>query len=69
VWEWNEPSDTDFVRGDAVDFCQTVTQTRNVADTALEVKGDVSTAWMKIAQCFAGGPVDPPAAGVRGPAS
>ncbi len=67
VWEWNEPSDRDFVRGDAVDFCQVVTQGRNVADTALEVVGPVASAWMPIAQCFAGGPVDPPAPGTRGP--
>ena len=68
IWEWNEPSETDFVRGDAVEFCQVVTQVRNVADTALEVKGPVATQWMAIAQCFAGGPADPPAPGTRGPA-
>ena len=60
IWEWNEPSDTERIEGDAVDFCQVVTQVRNIADTALEVKGDVATHWMSIAQCFAGGPVDPP---------
>jgi hypothetical protein len=53
------------VRGDALEFCQVVTQTRNVADTALEVVGDVATRWMSIAQCFAGGPVDPPKPGER----
>jgi uncharacterized protein (TIGR03084 family) len=67
VWEWNEPSDEDCVRGSAVDFCQTVTQVRNVADTQLEVVGPVATTWMEIAQCFAGGAVDPPAPGSRGP--
>ena len=66
VWEWHEPSDDDCVRGDAVDFCHVVTQGRNIADTALEVRGDVATRWMAIAQCFAGGPADPPAAGTRG---
>ena len=69
VWEWNEPSDTECVRGDAVDFCHVVTQGRNVADTSLAVTGPVATRWMSIAQCFAGGPVDPPAPGTRGPAS
>lgn len=68
VWEWNEGSQDGLVRGDAVDFCHVVTQGRNVADTALEVKGPVATQWMSIAQCFAGGPADPPAPGSRGPA-
>jgi uncharacterized protein (TIGR03084 family) len=65
IWEWGEPSETECVRGDALEFCQVVTQTRNVADTALEVVGDVATRWMSIAQCFAGGPVDPPKPGER----
>ena len=38
----------------------------DVADTKLEVVGPVATQWMSIAQCFAGGPVDPPAPGTRG---
>ena len=67
IWEWGEPSDVECVKGSAVDFCHVVTQGRNVADTPLEVTGPVATAWMAIAQCFAGGPVDPPAAGSRGP--
>ena len=67
IWEWNEESDTECVRGDAVDFCHVVTQGRNVADTGLEVKGSIATQWMSIAQCFAGGPVDPPKPGTRGP--
>lgn len=66
TWEWNEPGD-DRVCGDAVEFCHVVTQGRNIADTALEVVGPVATEWMAIAQCFAGGPVDPPAPGTRGP--
>ena len=62
-------NNADCVRGDAVDFCQTVTQVRNVADTRLEVTGPVANQWMSIAQCFAGGPVDPPKPGARGPRS
>ena len=65
VWEWNEPDDTNCVRGSAQDFCQAVTQVRNVADTALEVVGDTATHWMSIAQCFAGPPEEPPAPGTR----
>ena len=65
IWEWNEPSESESIRGDALDFCHVVTQGRNVADTRLEVVGEVATQWMSIAQCFAGGPVDPPKPGVR----
>jgi uncharacterized protein (TIGR03084 family) len=65
LWEWYGPSDASRVAGDAVDFCQVVTQTRNVADTSLEVVGDVARRWMAIAQCFAGGPADPPKPGER----
>jgi len=65
IWEWGEPSERECIRGDAVDFCHVVTQGRNVADTPLEVVGDVATQWMAIAQCFAGGPVDPPKPGSR----
>jgi uncharacterized protein (TIGR03084 family) len=67
IWEWGEPSDAECVRGDALDFCHVVTQGRNVADTGLDVRGPVATEWMSIAQCFAGGAVDPPAPGKRGP--
>jgi len=67
IWEWNEPSESDCIRSDAVDFCHVDTQGRNIADTALEVKGSVATQWMAIAQCFAGGPADPPKPGTRGP--
>jgi uncharacterized protein (TIGR03084 family) len=65
IWEWNEPSESESIRGDAADFCHVVTQGRNIADTALEVVGDVSTRWMSIAQCFAGGSADPPKPGER----
>ena len=65
VWEWNEPSTTSRIAGSAVDFCRTVTQVRNVADTSLEVTGDVARRWMAIAQCFAGPPADPPKPGER----
>jgi len=69
IWEWNEPSESECIRGEAVDFCLVVTQGRNIADTPLEVRGPVATQWMSIAQCFAGGPVDPPKPGARGPQS
>ncbi len=65
TWEYNEPSDTEVVEGTAVDFCMTVTQVRNVRDTGLSVRGEIANRWMEIAQCFAGGPVDPPPPGYR----
>ena len=65
IWEWNEESDDEFVRGTAVDFCHVVTQGRNVTETDLEVRGPIATYWMSIAQCFAGAPTDPPKAGER----
>lgn len=69
VWEWNAECVTDSVSGDAVAFCTVVTQTRNIADTALVVEGDVAKHWMSIAQCFAGPPETPPAEGTRHPAA
>ena len=65
IWEYNDPSDSERIEGSAVDFCMTVTQVRNVADTELRVTGQVATGWMEIAQCFAGGAVDPPKPGYR----
>jgi len=65
IWEYNDPSDEERIEGTAVDFCLTVTQVRNVKDTELRVVGDVAGQWMEIAQCFAGGPIDPPKPGYR----
>jgi uncharacterized protein (TIGR03084 family) len=65
VWTWNEVSEDNRVEGQALDFCQVVTQVRNVADTGLRVVGAPARAWMRIAQCFAGPPEEPPALGTR----
>ena len=65
IWEYNDPSNSERVEGTALDFCLTVTQVRNVADTDLSVVGRVANQWMEVAQCFAGAPVDPPKPGVR----
>jgi uncharacterized protein (TIGR03084 family) len=65
IWEWNEANDDDRVEGLATEFCHVVTQGRNVADTQLEVVGETAMRWMAIAQCFAGGPEDPPQPGQR----
>ncbi|MDX1571800.1 MAG: TIGR03084 family metal-binding protein [Xanthomonadales bacterium] len=65
TWEWNEDNPSDRIEGSATEFCQVVAQTRNVADTELEVRGEIASQWMAIAQCFAGPPVDPPEPGTR----
>lgn len=65
TWTWNEPSVDNAVRGSAEDFCLVVTQRRNVLDTGLRLAGEPAALWMAVAQCFAGAPATPPAAGVR----
>ncbi|MFP6746653.1 MAG: TIGR03084 family metal-binding protein [Alphaproteobacteria bacterium] len=65
LWEFNEPSDGNYIEGAATEFCQVVTQCRNIGDTKLNVVGETATKWMAVAQCFAGPPRTPPAAGVR----
>ena len=65
VWEYGEASDSGLIRGNASEFCQVVTQCRNIADTSLAVTGEVAHQWMAVAQCFAGPPQDPPPAGTR----
>ncbi len=65
TWSFGTPSDTEKVSGSAVEFCQVVTQVRNVRDTQLDVHGEAAVAWMDIAQCFAGPPENPPAPGSR----
>ena len=65
VWEYGEASDSGIIAGSATEFCQVVTQCRNIGDTSLEVSGEVAPQWMAVAQCFAGPPQDPPAPGVR----
>ena len=64
-WEFNSPNKQDYIRGNATEFCQVVTQVRNVHDTSLVVHGANATRWMEIAQCFAGAPETPPAPGAR----
>lgn len=73
LWQWNsDGSDSadylthgNSVKGSAEEFCLVVAQSRNVEDTALEVKGEVAEKWMAIAQCFAGPPENPPEVGSR----
>jgi len=67
IWDYGEDGGPDRISGPAADFARVVTQTRNIADTALVVEGPVARAWMAQAQCFAGPPEAPPAPGARGP--
>lgn len=64
VWEFGEQGDN-TITGSAVEFAQVSAQTRNIGDTDLKVDGPVATEWMSIAQCFAGGPEQPPVPGLR----
>ena len=69
LWTWSqtggEPDEANLVAGSASEFCQVVTQVRNVADTKLNVRGAVAREWMGMAQCFAGKAEPPPAPGTR----
>ncbi len=65
TWTWGENGAVNSVTGSATEFCQVVTQVRNVADTKLDVRGDVARQWMGMAQCFAGRAEPPPAPGTR----
>ena len=65
TWEWGDVSADTRIEGSAEEFCQVVTQVRNIGDTRLSVAGDAARQWMSIAQCFAGPPEKPPAVGTR----
>lgn len=65
IWKFGEANNAGYISGLATEFCQVVTQTRNIADTALHVEGDIAKTWMEKAQCFAGPPETPPASGSR----
>ncbi|MEW4468598.1 TIGR03084 family metal-binding protein [Parasphingorhabdus sp. JC815] len=65
IWEYGDKNTEEKIEGLAEEFCQVVTQTRNIADTDLEVSGPNATRWMAIAQCFAGAAEKPPAPGTR----
>lgn len=56
VWLFGEADAPNSIKGPAIDFCQVVTQRRNVADTDLTVSGEAAAEWMRYAQAFAGPP-------------
>ncbi|MEU9077407.1 TIGR03084 family metal-binding protein [Kitasatospora sp. NPDC004745] len=55
-WTFGPAGATDLVAGPALDFCLLVTQRRHRDDLALTATGPVATAWLPIAQAFAGAP-------------
>ncbi|MFJ9947230.1 TIGR03084 family metal-binding protein [Kitasatospora sp. NPDC091207] len=55
-WTWGPADATDRVSGPALDFCLLVTQRRHRDDLALTATGPTATAWLSIAQAFAGAP-------------
>ena len=65
LWTWGPEDGEQIIKGQAEDFCLVVVQRRHVDDTQLEVKGDVARNWMRIAQAFAGPPVQGPKPGER----
>jgi uncharacterized protein (TIGR03084 family) len=54
LWSWGPEDATQSVRGSAYDFCLLVTQRTHRDDTDLVARGRDATAWLSIAQCFAG---------------
>lgn len=65
IWEWGQPDTSERIEGRVEEFCQVVTQVRHIDDTNLQTTGDIARWWMKIAQCFAGPPENPPQPGTR----
>jgi uncharacterized protein (TIGR03084 family) len=65
AWLYNDPGTSEVIEGLAEEFCQVVTQVRNIADTQLKVTGPNAINWMSKAQCFAGAAEPPPAPGSR----
>lgn len=65
IWTYGNADSAESIEGLASEFCMVVTQTRNVADTGLRIRGSVAAQWMAVAQCFAGPPRTPPATGSR----
>ena len=65
IWEFNDSANENIIEGLAEEFCQVVTQVRNIKDVNLKLAGDVANEWMSIAQCFAGGAEKPPEPGTR----
>jgi uncharacterized protein (TIGR03084 family) len=71
AWEWGPVDAGNRVEGPALDFCLLVTQRRHRDDTGLQANGAVASAWLDLAQAFAGppGPGRPPRSSGLGPSA
>jgi uncharacterized protein (TIGR03084 family) len=58
-WTWGPEDADDRITGPALDFCLLATQRRHRDDLAVTAVGPAATAWLPLAQAFAG----PPGAG------
>jgi uncharacterized protein (TIGR03084 family) len=56
TWTWGPEDAAQRVTGSAEDFCMLVTQRRPRAEVDVTAVGDDATAWLTIAQAFAGPP-------------
>ena len=65
IWKFNDKQNTSYIEGMAEEFCQVVTQVRNIKDVNLTVKGAIAEEWMSLAQCFAGKAQTPPKPATR----
>ena len=63
LWSWGPQDAPQLVRGSAYDFCRLVTQRVHRSETDLVAQGRDATAWLGIAQCFAGPPGEGRSAG------
>ena len=63
LWSWGPEDAPQSVRGSAYDFCRLVTQRVHRSETDLVAQGRDATAWLGIAQCFAGPPGEGRSAG------
>ena len=66
TWTFGPDTASASVTGSAEQFCQVVTQRRNLLDTDLVVVGDIASDWLAKAQAYAGPPTDGPPPGGRG---
>jgi uncharacterized protein (TIGR03084 family) len=58
IWSWGPEEAKEMVKGPAEDFCLVAVQRRHVADTNLEISGEIAQDWMSIAQVYAGPPTE-----------
>jgi uncharacterized protein (TIGR03084 family) len=56
LWTWGPADAAEHVAGPALDFCLVATRRRHPADTSLAASGPTASAWIAIAQAYAGPP-------------